>query len=161
MLDIGWTEIAIISVIALVVVGPKDLPGLVRTIGRWSGKARKYSRDFTRKFEEIADQNELAEVRKELEEANRELAAAGRVEEAATGKIAGAAEPASKANGGSRPDSGNGGTSPGEKDPSAKAAEDSSVKAAEDSSVESGIAPPATEPAAPAAPDTQAAPPKT
>ena len=153
MLDIGWTEIAIISLIALVVVGPKDLPGLVRTIGRWSGKARKYSRDFTRNFEEIAEQNELAEVRKELEEANRELAVGGYTEGAATGKIAAAAESASKANGGSRQDSGNGGTPPGEKDPSAKAAEDSSV--------ESGIAPPATEPAAPAAPDTEAVPPKT
>ncbi len=77
MLDIGWTEIAIIAVIGLLVVGPKDMPGLVRTAGRWSGRARKYARDFQRNFESIAEENELSEIRKEIEAANRELAKAG------------------------------------------------------------------------------------
>jgi sec-independent protein translocase protein TatB len=72
-------------VIGLLVVGPKDLPGLVRSVGRWTGKARKYSRDFTRNFEEMADQNELTQLRKELEEANRELSAAGRLDLDASG----------------------------------------------------------------------------
>ncbi len=79
MFDIGWTEIAIIAVVALVVIGPKDLPGVIRAVGRWSGKARKVTRDFQRNFETMAEENELAEVRREIAEANRELANAGRV----------------------------------------------------------------------------------
>lgn len=74
MLDIGWMELAIISVIALLVIGPKDLPHLIRAFGRWSGKARKYARDFQRNFENMAEESEMAAVRRELEEANRELA---------------------------------------------------------------------------------------
>lgn len=76
MLDIGWTEFALIAVIALLVIGPKDLPHLIRSFGRWSGKARKYARDFQRNFEDMAEESEMAAVRRELEEANRELTAA-------------------------------------------------------------------------------------
>ena len=79
MFDIGWTEIAIIAVVALVVIGPKDLPGVIRAVGRWSGKARKVTRDFQRNFETMAEESELAEVRREIAEANRELAQAGRI----------------------------------------------------------------------------------
>jgi sec-independent protein translocase protein TatB len=79
MFDIGWTEIAIIAVVALVVVGPKDLPGVIRSVGRWSGKARKVTRDFQRNFETMAEETELAEVRREIAEANRELTNAGRI----------------------------------------------------------------------------------
>ena len=73
MLDIGWTEFGLIAVIALIVIGPKDLPHVVRALGRWSGKARRYTQDFRRNFEGIAEESELAAVRRELEEANREL----------------------------------------------------------------------------------------
>ncbi len=79
MFDIGWTELAIIAVVALVVIGPKDLPQVIRTVGRWSGKARKVTRDFQRNFESMAEENELVEIRKEIAEANRELAAAGKI----------------------------------------------------------------------------------
>ncbi len=76
MLDIGWTEILIIMVIALVVVGPKDLPRIVRTIGQWSGKARAYARDFQRSIEEAADETEIAAIQKEIATANEELSTA-------------------------------------------------------------------------------------
>jgi sec-independent protein translocase protein TatB len=79
MFDIGWTEIAIIAVVALVVVGPKDLPGVIRSVGRWSGKARKVTRDFQRNFETMAEETELAEVRREIAAANREVINAGRI----------------------------------------------------------------------------------
>lgn len=73
MLDIGWTEILIIMVVALVVIGPRDLPKVVRTIGQWMGKARGYARDFQRTIEEAADHTEMDAIRKEIDEANREL----------------------------------------------------------------------------------------
>lgn len=74
MFDIGWSEILVIMVVVLLVVGPKDLPRVVRTFGQWTGKARGYARDFQRTIEEAAEENELAAVRKEIELANRELA---------------------------------------------------------------------------------------
>ncbi len=74
MFDIGWSEFLVILVVILVVVGPKDLPRIVRTFGQWSGKARSYARDFQRTIEEAADETEMAAIRKEIEVANRELA---------------------------------------------------------------------------------------
>lgn len=74
MFDIGWSEILVILVVLLVVVGPKDLPRIVRTFGQWSGKARSYARDFQRTIEEAAEESEMSAIRKEIELANKELA---------------------------------------------------------------------------------------
>ncbi|MDP6819505.1 MAG: Sec-independent protein translocase protein TatB [Alphaproteobacteria bacterium] len=73
MFDIGWPEILIILGIAVIVVGPKDLPKIVRTIGKWRGKASAYARDFQRSIEEAADVTEMDAIKKEIAEANREL----------------------------------------------------------------------------------------
>jgi sec-independent protein translocase protein TatB len=73
MFDIGWTEILIVMGIAIIVVGPKELPKVLRTVGKWRGKASAYARDFQRSIEEAADYSELDAVKKEIEEANREL----------------------------------------------------------------------------------------
>ena len=73
MLDIGWTEILIVMGIAIVVVGPKELPKVLRTVGKWRGKASAYARDFQRSIEDAADYSEMDAVKKEIEEANREL----------------------------------------------------------------------------------------
>lgn len=73
MFDIGWTEILIVMGIAIVVVGPKELPKVLRTVGKWRGKASAYARDFQRSIEDAADYSELDAVKKEIEEANREL----------------------------------------------------------------------------------------
>lgn len=73
MLDIGWTEILIVMGIAIVIVGPKELPKVLRTVGKWRGKASAYARDFQRSIEDAADHTELDAVKKEIEEANREL----------------------------------------------------------------------------------------
>jgi len=92
MLDIGWSEFLVIIVVLLLVVGPKDLPRIVRTFGQWSGKAKGYARDFQRTIEEAAEESELAAVRKEIEMANRELAEVQRKHLDAT--VDHAAEPA-------------------------------------------------------------------
>ena len=78
MFDIGWQEIIILMLIALIVVGPKDLPRIVKTAGQWMGKARGYARDFQRTIEEAADATEIDSIKKEIDEANRELATARR-----------------------------------------------------------------------------------
>lgn len=54
MLDIGWSELVLIGVAALIVVGPKDLPNMFRTLGRFTAKARAMSRDFSRAMEDAA-----------------------------------------------------------------------------------------------------------
>ena len=72
-MDLGWTEILIIMVLGLLVIGPKELPKLVRTIGKWRGKMSAYARDFQRSIEDVADVTEVDAIKKEIAEANREL----------------------------------------------------------------------------------------
>ncbi len=64
---IGGSEIVVIAVIALLVVGPKDLPKLLRQIGRFVGKMRSMADDFRSSFEDMARQSELDDLRKEVE----------------------------------------------------------------------------------------------
>jgi sec-independent protein translocase protein TatB len=62
MLDIGWQELLVIGVLALLVVGPKELPGLLRTVGQWAGKARSVAREFQRSMEDAAREADLDEL---------------------------------------------------------------------------------------------------
>jgi sec-independent protein translocase protein TatB len=66
MADLSWSHILIVLLIALVVVGPKDLPKLMRTIGRWTAKAREMADQFRRSFDEMSREAELDELRKEI-----------------------------------------------------------------------------------------------
>ena len=69
MFDIfSWPHIIILLVVALVVVGPKDLPRLMNMAGKWAGKARAMASEFRKSFDEMARQAELDELRKEIEE---------------------------------------------------------------------------------------------
>jgi len=64
----SWSHIVILLVIALVVVGPKDLPRLMHMAGKWAGKARAMANEFRKSFDEMARQAELDELRKEIED---------------------------------------------------------------------------------------------
>ena len=71
MLDLGWSEILIIGVVALIVVGPKDLPKMLRTLGQYAGRAKSIARDFQRSMDDAARQadiEELREVKKGLDD---------------------------------------------------------------------------------------------
>lgn len=71
MLDLGWSEILIIGVVALIVVGPKDLPKMLRTLGQYAGRAKGIARDFQRSMDDAARQadiEELKEVKKGLDD---------------------------------------------------------------------------------------------
>jgi sec-independent protein translocase protein TatB len=67
MFDIGWSELLVIAVVAIVVVGPKDLPKLMRTFGFYAGKLRRAAADFQRQFNEAMAESEAEEVRKNIE----------------------------------------------------------------------------------------------
>ena len=66
--DIGWIEILLIAAVAIVVVGPKDLPRMMRIVGQWVGKARSLAREFQRSIDDMVRESELDDLRKEVEE---------------------------------------------------------------------------------------------
>jgi len=68
---VGGTELVVIALVALIVVGPKDLPVLMRKIGQWMHKIRVMASDFRASFDEMARQSELDELRKEVEALRR------------------------------------------------------------------------------------------
>jgi sec-independent protein translocase protein TatB len=68
MFDIGWSELLVIGVVAIVVVGPKELPRLMRTFGHYTGKLRSMASDFQRQFEEAVRDSEIDEVRKAMQD---------------------------------------------------------------------------------------------
>jgi sec-independent protein translocase protein TatB len=71
MFDIGWSEMAVILLVALIVIGPKDLPRVARTMGQWVGKGRAMAREFQRALEDMAREAELDKVKSEIEKAGR------------------------------------------------------------------------------------------
>lgn len=71
---IGWGELFVLAVLALIVIGPKDLPRVMRTFGRFVGKARAMAREFQTSFEEIAREAEMEEMRKEAEKLRAAIA---------------------------------------------------------------------------------------
>lgn len=66
MLDIGWSELILIGIVALIVVGPKDLPRMFHALGRMTSKARGMAREFQRAMDDAAKASGLDEVRKDL-----------------------------------------------------------------------------------------------
>lgn len=66
MLDIGWSELMLIGVVALIVVGPRDLPVMFRTLGRFTAKARAMARDFQRAMDEAAKATGVEETLKDV-----------------------------------------------------------------------------------------------
>jgi sec-independent protein translocase protein TatB len=68
MFDIGWSELLLIAVVALVVIGPKELPGALRTLGQWMTKVRRMASEFQNQFQDAIREAELAELKKEVDE---------------------------------------------------------------------------------------------
>lgn len=68
MFDIGWSELVVIAVVALVAIGPKELPGVLRMVGQWMGKARKMASEFQGQFNEAMREAEMADVKQAFDE---------------------------------------------------------------------------------------------
>ena len=66
MFDIGWVEMMVVVIVMVIVVGPKELPGLLRTIGRGIAQVRAMARTFQDSIEELAEETGLDEIRDEV-----------------------------------------------------------------------------------------------
>ena len=76
MFDLGWTELLVIGVVALIVVGPKDLPLLFRNVGRFVGKARGMAREFSSAMNQAADESGMKDIQKGLKAATNPMGSA-------------------------------------------------------------------------------------
>ena len=70
MFDIEWSKLALIGVVVLIVIGPKELPGVLRAVGQWTGKIRRMAAEFQGQFQEAMREAEMADLKKQVEEIN-------------------------------------------------------------------------------------------
>jgi sec-independent protein translocase protein TatB len=68
MFDLGWGKLLLIGIVALVVIGPKELPGALRTLGQWMTKIRRMASEFQNQFHEAMREAELADLKKDVDE---------------------------------------------------------------------------------------------
>src|SRR3954451_15614776 len=68
MFDIGWSELVVIAVVALIAIGPKELPGVLRMVGQYMGKIRKMASEFQGQFQEAMREAEMADLKKSMDE---------------------------------------------------------------------------------------------
>ena len=70
MFDFAWSELALIAVVALIVIGPKDLPRVMRTVGQWTRRARAIAREFQGSLDQMVREAELDEVKRHIDRAS-------------------------------------------------------------------------------------------
>jgi sec-independent protein translocase protein TatB len=68
MFDIGWSELLLIGIIALIAIGPKELPGALRTLGQWMAKIRRMASEFQGQFQEAMREAEIDQLKKEMDD---------------------------------------------------------------------------------------------
>ena len=76
MFDLGWTEMLVIGIVALIVIGPKDLPVMFRTLGQFVGKAKGMAREFSRAMNDAADDAGVKDMAKGLKAATTPVSSA-------------------------------------------------------------------------------------
>jgi sec-independent protein translocase protein TatB len=76
MFDLSWGELLIIGMVALIAIGPKELPGVLRGIGHWMGKVRRMASDFQDQFREAMREAEVADLKKQFDEASAKATSA-------------------------------------------------------------------------------------
>jgi sec-independent protein translocase protein TatB len=68
MFDIGWGELLLIGIVALIAIGPKELPTVLRTVGQWTAKLRRMASEFQNQFQEAMREAEMADLKKQVDE---------------------------------------------------------------------------------------------
>ena len=68
MFDIGWGELVVIGIVALIAIGPKELPAVLRTLGQYMGKVRRMAGEFQGQFQEAMREAEMADLKKQAED---------------------------------------------------------------------------------------------
>ena len=68
MFDIGWSELVLIGLVALIVIGPKELPTVLRTAGQWMGKVKRMASEFQGQFQEALREAEVADLKEQAED---------------------------------------------------------------------------------------------
>ena len=76
MFDLGWTEMLVVGIVALIVIGPKDLPVLFRNVGRWVGKAKGMAREFSSAMNQAADESGVKDLQKTIRAATNPVGSA-------------------------------------------------------------------------------------
>lgn len=67
MFDIGWGELIVIGIVALIAIGPKELPAALRTLGQWTTKIRRMASEFQNQFHEAMREAEMADLKKQVD----------------------------------------------------------------------------------------------
>jgi sec-independent protein translocase protein TatB len=73
MFDISWTEFLLIGIVALIVIGPKELPTVMRTMGQWTRKIRSMAADFQNQFHEAMREAEMADLKKQVDDIAQDI----------------------------------------------------------------------------------------
>jgi len=68
MFDIGWSELLLIGIVALIAIGPKELPTVLRTLGQWMAKLRRMATEFQNQFQEALREAEVADLKKHVDD---------------------------------------------------------------------------------------------
>jgi sec-independent protein translocase protein TatB len=68
MFEIGWGELLLIGIVALIAIGPKELPGVLRTLGQWTAKLRRMAGEFQSQFQEAMREAEMADLKKQVDD---------------------------------------------------------------------------------------------
>ena len=66
MLSFGWSEVALIVIVVVIVIGPKEIPNLLKTIGKFSNSLKKISREFKSSLNEISNEGDLKDIKKSI-----------------------------------------------------------------------------------------------
>ena len=74
MFEIGWSELLLIGIVALIAIGPKELPTVLRTLGQWMSKLRRMASEFQSQFQEAMREAEMADLKKQVDDIAHDIA---------------------------------------------------------------------------------------
>jgi sec-independent protein translocase protein TatB len=80
MFNFGWGELVVIGIVALIAIGPKELPTVLRTLGQWMGKVRRMANEFQGQFQEAMREAEFADLKKHAEDISSSVSEIGNID---------------------------------------------------------------------------------